>query len=48
MVRSTERTFGWLSRCRRLARDHDVTIGSALAFVVLAAMVLVRRLARAL
>ena len=44
-----ERTFGWLARCRRLARDHEATPGSALAFTVLAAaMVLVRRLARAL
>lgn len=42
-----ERTFGWLSRCRRLARDHEATPSSALGFLVLAAaMVLVRRLAR--
>ena len=41
-----ERTFGWLGRCRRLARDHEATPSSALAFFVLAAMVLVRRLAR--
>ena len=44
-----ERTIGWLGRCRRLARDHEVTPASALAFFVLAAaMVLVRRLARSL
>jgi transposase len=44
-----ERTFSWISRCRRLARDHEATPSSALAFFVLAAaMVLVRRLARAL
>ncbi len=44
-----ERTFGWLGRCRRLARDHEAAPSSALAFFVLAgAMVLVRRLARAL
>ena len=44
-----ERTFGWISRCRRLARDHEATASSALAFFVLAAaMVLVRRLAREL
>jgi len=44
-----ERTFGWLGRCRRLARDHEATPSSALAFFVLAAaMILVRRLARAL
>ena len=43
-----ERTFGWLGRCRRLARDHEATPSSALAFLVLAAaMILVRRLARA-
>ncbi len=41
-----ERTFGWLGRCRWLARDHEATAASALAFVLLAAMVLVRRLAR--
>ena len=42
-----ERTLGWISRCRRLARDHEATPSSALAFLVLAAaMVLVRRLAR--
>lgn len=42
-----ERTFGRLGRCRRLARDHEATPSSALAFVVLAAaMLLVRRLAR--
>ena len=41
-----ERTIGWLGRCRRLARDHEATPSSALAFVVLAAaMILVRRLA---
>ena len=44
-----ERTFGWLGRCRRLARDHEATPSSALAFFVLAAaMILVRRLARPL
>ncbi|GJD49063.1 hypothetical protein OPKNFCMD_1792 [Methylobacterium crusticola] len=43
-----ERTFSWISRCRRLARDHETTVSSALAFFVLAAaMILVRRLARA-
>ena len=42
-----ERTLAWLGRCPRLARDHEATPGSALAFLVLAAMVLVRRLARA-
>jgi transposase len=44
-----ERTFSWISRCRWLARDHEATPSSALAFFVLAAaMILVRRLARAL
>ena len=44
-----ERTFAWAGRCRRLARDHEATPSSALAFFVLAcAMVLVRRLARQL
>lgn len=41
--------FGWISRCRNLVRDHEATAFSALAFFVLgAAMVLVRRLARKL
>lgn len=44
-----ERTFAWAGRCRRLARDHEATPSSATAFFVLAsAMILVRRLARAL
>ena len=44
-----ERSFAWAGRCRRLARDHEATTSSATAFFVLAcAMVLVRRLARAL
>ena len=44
-----ERTIGWLGRCRRLARDHEATPASAVAFVVLAAaMILVRRVARTL
>ncbi|MFC0373143.1 IS5/IS1182 family transposase, partial [Methylobacterium isbiliense] len=38
-----------IARCRRLARDHEATASSALAFFVLAAaMILVRRLARPL
>lgn len=42
-----ERTFGWIARCRRLARDHEATLSSAIAFFTLAAaMILVRRLAR--
>lgn len=44
-----ERSFAWAGRCRRLARDHEATPSSALAFFVLAnAMILVRRLARPL
>ncbi len=44
-----ERTFGWTVRCRRLARDYKATPSSALAFFVLAAaIILVRRLARPL
>lgn len=44
-----ERSFGWFSRCRRLNRDHEATPSSATAFFVLAAaMILVRRIARQL
>jgi putative transposase len=42
-----ERTFAWAGRCRRLARDHEATPSSAVAFFVLAAAtVLLRRLAK--
>lgn len=44
-----ERTFAWTGRCRRLARDHEATPNSAVAFFVLAAAtVLLRRLAKPL
>lgn len=44
-----ERTFGWISRCRRLNRDHEATPSSATAFFTLAAaMVLLTRIARQL
>jgi len=44
-----ERSFSWIARCRRLARDHEATPSSAPAFFVLAAaMILVRRIARTL
>ncbi len=44
-----ERTFAWTARCRRLARDHEATPSSAIAFFVLAAAtVLLRRLAKAI
>ena len=33
----TERTFGCLGSCRRLARDHELTPSSVIAFFVLAA-----------
>ena len=43
-----ERTFGWLGRCRRLAKDFETTIASAVAWTFVAHIrVLTRRLARA-
>ena len=43
-----ERTFAWLGRCRRLARDFEATIISAVAWVYVAHIrMLIRRLARA-
>jgi putative transposase len=42
-----ERTFAWLNRSRRLAKDFEVTIASAEAWIILASIrVLSRRLAR--
>lgn len=42
-----ERTFAWLLRCRRLARDFEATISSATAWLLLAHIrLLTRRLAR--
>jgi len=42
-----ERTFAWLNRNRRLAKDFEQTILSATAFLYAAsAMMLIRRLAR--
>jgi transposase len=42
-----ERTFGWINRPRRLAKDFEATIESALAWLQLAlAFLLMRRLAR--
>ncbi|MGG5823254.1 hypothetical protein [Falsiroseomonas sp. HW251] len=42
-----ERTFAWLGRNRRLARDFEASIASAVAFLYAAsAMLLVRRLTR--
>jgi putative transposase len=43
-----ERTFAWLGRCRRLAKDFERTIESAQAWVQIANIrMLTRRLARA-
>jgi len=38
-----ERTFAWLGRCRRLAKDWETSIASADAWVLIAA---IRRSAR--
>ncbi|MDE0303999.1 MAG: IS5 family transposase [Albidovulum sp.] len=44
-----ERTFSWLSRCRRLAKDYERSLESSLAWVQLAACrFLMRRVARAI
>ena len=40
-----ERTFAWLGRCRRLAKDFEATIESALAWILVAH---IRRLTRKL
>ena len=43
-----ERTFAWLGRCRRLAKDFEASIESAVAWVLVAHIRrLIRRLARA-
>jgi transposase len=43
-----ERTFAWLGRCRRLAKDFEATIRSAVAWIFVAHIrMLTRRLARA-
>ena len=42
-----ERTFAWLNRCRRLAKDSEKTIASSEAWILIAHIRLVtRRLAR--
>ena len=42
-----ERTFAWLGRCRRLAKDWETTIASATAFLLIAHIrLLTRRIAR--
>ncbi|MFB9985768.1 hypothetical protein ACFFNA_40585, partial [Mesorhizobium kowhaii] len=46
--RIVERTFAWLGRCRRLAKDFERSIESAQAWVLIANIrMLTRRLARA-
>ena len=43
-----ERTFAWLGRNRRLAKDFEATIASAQAWLMIASIqLLVRRIARA-
>lgn len=42
-----ERTFAWLGRCRRLAKDWEKTIASAIAWALIAHIrIVIRRLAR--
>ena len=42
-----ERTFGWLNRYRRLAKDHERTTESSAAFVYVSMIhVMLRRLTR--
>ena len=46
-TRAVERTFAWINRNRRLAKDFEHTIRSATAFLyAAAALILVRRLGR--
>ena len=43
-----ERTFGWIGRCRRLAKDFETRTRTALAFLRLAMIgLMLRRIARA-
>jgi hypothetical protein len=43
-----ERTLGWINRARRLSKDFEATIESAVAWLQLAlAFLLMRRLSRA-
>jgi len=45
---SVERTFGWLGRCRRLAKDFEALTRTHLAFVQVAMIrLMMRRIARA-
>lgn len=44
-----ERTFAWLGRCRRLAKDWETSISSAQAWLLIASIRnLARRIARAI
>jgi len=44
-----ERTFGWLGRCRRLAKDYENHTRTAAAFLVMALIrLMLRRIARML
>jgi hypothetical protein len=44
---SVKRTFGWLGRCRRLAKDFEALTRTHLAFVQLAMIrLMMRRIAR--
>ncbi|TGT92815.1 IS5/IS1182 family transposase, partial [bacterium M00.F.Ca.ET.163.01.1.1] len=38
-----ERTFAWLGRCRRLAKDFEATIASAEAWIFIASIRLLLR-----
>jgi transposase len=42
-----ERTFGWINRARRLAKDFETLVASSLAWFMLAlGFLLIRRIAR--
>jgi transposase len=42
-----ERTFAWLGRCRRLAKDWEATVASSTAWATIASIrMLIRRTAR--
>ena len=44
-----ERTFGWLGRCRRLAKDYENRTRTAAAFLILALIrLMLRRIVRML
>lgn len=44
-----ERTFSWLGRCRRLAKDYENRVRTAAAFLIMAMIrLMLRRIARML